>query len=216
MCFAALSPTPWPNTSPTRSRLHHGVPPLHQLCCWILSVDAVGAFDHVSGRARGVTIPASALFARQFYGSESSSVWTDDARTEHVGKLGDPLMPPHDAVAQHDALHHFASALEPSECFFFSMILTSSAPLIAFLPCMARSAMRSGTTGRNPDQGKIRVRNAAVEEPPNIAAFQPDPSSAADIGVGGPNAAAEEAGPGQQQNCIQRLKTMQSTHSVFC
>ena len=71
----------------------------------VLSVDAVGAFDHVSRQARLEGLRSRPQlapllpFARQFYGSESSYVWTDDAGAElevlqaEGGEQGDTLMP---------------------------------------------------------------------------------------------------------------------------
>ena len=164
----------------------------------VLSVDAVGAFDHVSRQAmleglRSRPQLAPLLpFARQFYGSESSYVWTDDAGAEHEvlqaegGEQGDPLMPALYAVAQHPALEAVAAALQPGEgvfAFLDDIYIVCSPERVATLYGVLAAALWDHARVQL-NQGKTRVWNAAGEEPPNLAALQPDPSSATGVWVG--------------------------------
>ena len=96
----------------------------------MLSVDAVGAYDHVSRQAmlEGLrSRPALAPllpFARQFYGSASVYTWLDETGTEHDvlqgdgGEQGDPLMPALFSLAQHAALSEAAAGLQEGEAIF--------------------------------------------------------------------------------------------------
>ena len=82
----------------------------------VLSVDAVGAFDHVSRDAmlggllaRRELHPFSSPSLGDFYSSPSVYTWwDDDSRPRDVsqgeGEQGDPLMPALYALVQHDAL----------------------------------------------------------------------------------------------------------------
>ena len=78
----------------------------------VLSIDAVGTYDHVSRqamleglRSRPALVPLLP-FARQFYGSASSYTWLDDNGGENDvvqgegGEQGDPLMPALYSLAQ--------------------------------------------------------------------------------------------------------------------
>ena len=91
----------------------------------VLSVDGVGAFDHVS-RSSMFSQPAShERFApllpcvRQFYGQASQYLWYDDNGAAHVveqgegGEQGDPLLPGLFALAQHPALQAVARGGPP-------------------------------------------------------------------------------------------------------
>ena len=96
----------------------------------VLSLDGVGAFDHVKRAAffkkleslenLRPLLPVVGLL----YGSESRFLWTDAAGQTHVvrqaegGEQGDPLMPALFALAQHDALVEAASQLNPNERVF--------------------------------------------------------------------------------------------------
>ena len=96
----------------------------------VLSVDAVGAFDHVSRQAmlEGLqTRPALEPllpFARQFYGSRSLYTWLDADGCEHDiaqgegGEQGDPLMPALYSLAVHPALEASAAHLRDGEAVF--------------------------------------------------------------------------------------------------
>ena len=96
----------------------------------VLSLDGVGAFDHVKRAAffkkleslenLRPLLPVVGLL----YGSESRFLWTDAAGQTNVvrqaegGERGDPLMPALLALAQHDALVEAASKLNPNERVF--------------------------------------------------------------------------------------------------
>ena len=96
----------------------------------VLSVDAIGAFDHVSRRAmlEGLrsrpALEPLLPFARQFYGCPSVYTWLDDDGREHDivqgegGEQGDPLMPALYCVAQHAALADVAAGLRDGEAVF--------------------------------------------------------------------------------------------------
>ena len=96
----------------------------------ILSVDAVGAFDHVSrGAMLGALLARRELhsllpFARQFYSSPSVYTWCDDDGCPHEviqgegGEQGDPLMPAFYALVQHDALCDLQGQLRDGEAVF--------------------------------------------------------------------------------------------------
>ncbi len=96
----------------------------------VVSLDGVGAFDHVKRSAffdkllaceelRPLLPLVSAL-----YGSQSRFLWTDDSGEQHVieqgegGEQGCPLMPALFALAQHDALVEASGNLLPSERIF--------------------------------------------------------------------------------------------------
>ena len=131
-------------------------------------------------------------FARQFYGTESSYVWTDDVGAEHEvlqaegGEQGDPLMPALYTVAQHAALRAVAATLQPGEGVFAFLddtyIVCAPERVATLYGNLADALWDHARVQLN--QGKTRVWNAAGEEPPNLAALQPDPSSAADVWVG--------------------------------
>ena len=89
----------------------------------IVSIDGVGAFDHVC-RARmfeqlmsSPTLQGLVLFVRQWYGSASKFVWVDDNGEAHIitqgdgGEQGDALMPALFCLALHPALEHLREVL---------------------------------------------------------------------------------------------------------
>ena len=81
-----------------------------------MSLDGVGAYDHVSRAAflskRAATPKLRSLvpLAMALYGTESRFLWTDENGIVHTiyqgegGEQGDPLMPAFYSLAQHDAL----------------------------------------------------------------------------------------------------------------
>ena len=188
MFFAASSRVPWHSTNCTALRrsppggMHAraGTEALYKLLqvatecnprTTVLSVDAVGAFDHVSRqatleglRSRPQLVPLLP-FARQFYGSESSYVWIGDAGTEHEvlqaegGEQGDPLMPVLYAVASHAALYAVASAPQPGERVLAFLddtyIVCSTCAAARRHPLMGPSPMLFGTT---PGSNSARAR----------------------------------------------------------
>ena len=96
----------------------------------ILSLDAVGAFDHVSrgamlqGLASRPDLAPLLPYAAQWYGSPSQYTWTDAAGyLHHVqqaegGEQGDPLMPALYSIAQHNALAEVHATLRDGESIF--------------------------------------------------------------------------------------------------
>ena len=96
----------------------------------LLSLDGVGAFDHVR-RARFLEKLMATPALQQLvplvhglYGSQSRFLWTDDAGETHDilqaegGEQGDPLMPALFALAQHEALEAASAKLQPDEWLF--------------------------------------------------------------------------------------------------
>ena len=96
-----------------------------ELC--VLSVDGVGAYDHIARQAilQGIHddpgLRPLLPFVRQFYAAASEYLWYDAAGTCHPihqhegGEQGDPLMPGLYAVAVAPSLHDTYRALLPGE-----------------------------------------------------------------------------------------------------
>ena len=119
-------------------------------------------------------------------------MWTDDAGAEHEvlqaegGEQGDPLMPALYVVAPHPALEAVAAALQPGEgvfAFLDEIYIVCSPERVATLYGVLAAALWDHARVQL-NQGETRVWNAAGEEPPNLAALQPDPSSATGVWVG--------------------------------
>ncbi|OLP76330.1 132 kDa protein [Symbiodinium microadriaticum] len=154
----------------------------------VLSVDAVGAFDHVSREAmlsallRHPDLRPLVPFARQFYGTPSSYTWTDDSGRSHViaqgegGEQGDPLMPALYALAQQPALCEVQAQLQDGEAIFAFLddtYVVAPPDRVRTLYDAFRAALwRHARVELN--RGKTRVWNAAGEEPPGIADVQGD------------------------------------------
>ena len=149
----------------------------------ILSVDAVGAFDHVSRRAmlRGL-LERPALrpllpYARQFYAESSSYTWYDDAGHGHRiqqgegGEQGDPLMPALYALAQHPALAELQGQLLPGEAVFAFLddiyVVAEPERVRPLLDALSAALWEHARVRLH--AGKTRIWNAAGEEPPTIA-----------------------------------------------
>ena len=85
----------------------------------ILSVDGVGAFDHISRQAmlQGLCTGANACvpFVRQFYAAPSRFVQAHEIFQPEGGEQGDPLMPAVFALGQHAALAEVQRHLRPDE-----------------------------------------------------------------------------------------------------
>ena len=93
----------------------------------ILSLDGIGAYDHVQRRAMLGKLHATPElqtllpFVRLFYGEASEYLWTDDGGTTHHipqgegGEQGDPLMSALYALGQHDGLEAGARQLHPDD-----------------------------------------------------------------------------------------------------
>ena len=153
----------------------------------VLSVDAVGAYDHVSRQAMCEGLrsrPALAPllpFARQFYGSASVYTWLDETGTEHDvlqgdgGEQGDPLMPALFSLAQHAALSEAAAGLQEGEAIFAFLddtyVVSAPERTVALHGALEDALWRHARIRLN--QGKTRVWNAAGEEPADLACLQP-------------------------------------------
>ena len=93
----------------------------------VFCIDGISAFDSISREAmlialQGLPLGAEALpFVRQFYGSPSRYIWTDDQGTVHSipqgegREQGDAMMPLLYALGQHKALVNIAAQLKESE-----------------------------------------------------------------------------------------------------
>ena len=123
----------------------------------VLSVDAVGAFDHVSREAmlsallRHPDLRPLVPFARQFYLTPSSYTWTDDSGRSHVigqgegGEQGDPLMPALYALAQQPAFCEVQAQLRDGEAIFAFLDDTYVvAPRTGYAQCTTPSALHCG------------------------------------------------------------------------
>ena len=96
----------------------------------VVSLDGVGAFDHVHRAAFLDKLAADPRLepllplVRMLYGSQSRFLWTDAAGTTHEilqgegGEQGCPLMPALFALAQHEGLVAASRNLLPSERLF--------------------------------------------------------------------------------------------------
>ena len=163
----------------------------------ILSVDAVGAFDHASRQAMlGALLAHPELcpllpFARQFYGTPSSYVWVDgQSVTHHVaegegGEQGDPLMPALYALAQQPVLEEVQSQLRDGEAILAYLddtyIVSSPERVCELYEAYRRALWVHARIALNRSK-KTRVWNAAGEEPPGISALQQDLDTAIWVG----------------------------------
>jgi hypothetical protein len=104
----------------------------------LISLDGVGAFDHVERKAMFEKLLAQPSlqslvpYVRTWYGRQSCFLWRDDDGVVHEvlqgegGEQGDPLMPALYALAQHDALVKAQANLhEDDHLFAFLMTCTS-------------------------------------------------------------------------------------------
>ena len=96
----------------------------------VLSIDGVGAFDHVSRACIFEQLEATPElhdlipFVRQWYGGVSKFVWRDDSGSQHVieqrdgGEQGDALMPALFCLALRPALLEIQSRLAAGDRVF--------------------------------------------------------------------------------------------------
>ena len=151
----------------------------------VLSVDAVGAFDHV---ARGAMLDALLAnpelqpllpYARQSYASPRTYTWYDEDGAAHVvhqgegGEQGDPLMP---ALYAHPALHDLHTKLQDGEAVFAFLddVYVVAPPERVRVLYDALAAALWAHARIRLHEGKTRIWNAAGEEPPNIADLAAD------------------------------------------
>ncbi len=153
----------------------------HTKC--ILSIDGIGAFDHVK-RASMLTklyaLPNTRFilpFVRMSYASPTRYRWHDDEGKGHDitqgegGEQGDPLMPLLFALGIHDALEEVSRQLRPDEdlCAFLDDVYALASPeRIRPIYELLQAAMRRHA-GIELHAGKTKVWNRAGECPPNIA-----------------------------------------------
>ena len=146
----------------------------------VLSIDGVGAYDHISRasmlRALSSHAPLAGLFpfAHFFYGQPSRYIYYDERGQGHEvlqgegGEQGDPLMPGLYTLGQHAALLHLHFRLRPDERLYACLddIYVTSTPERT-LPAL-RSAQEELSQHANVQDhlGKTRAWSAAGEEPP--------------------------------------------------
>ena len=99
----------------------------------LLSMDGIGAFDHIKRKAMMEALhtnPELASlfpFVRLFHGKNSKYVWYDDDGLSHEicqgegGEQGDPLMPSFFALGQHAALVQVNATLREGEMLFANL-----------------------------------------------------------------------------------------------
>ena len=153
----------------------------------VLSVDAAGAYDHVS---RGAMLEALHArpelqpllpYARQFYATPSSYTWGDDRGTSHTvsqgegGEQGDPLMPGLYSLAAHAALQEVQAGLRDGEAVFAFL----DDVYVVALPDRVRELYAAVEVALwrhahvQLNRAKTRIWNAAGEEPANIGDLRP-------------------------------------------
>ena len=146
----------------------------------VLSIDGVGAFDHVARRSmlgnlmRQREASAALPFVRLFYGQPSEYLWYDDAGTAHTikqaegGEQGDPLMPALFALGQHPALEAVQGTLRVGEAIFAFLddiyIISPPERVRTLFDATAAALWQHAKIQVN--LGKTRVWNMGGEEPP--------------------------------------------------
>ena len=159
----------------------------------ILSVDGVGAYDHVLRSAMTERLlhmqKARTIlpFVRLSYGSPSSYSWEDDVGTQRTvtqaegGEQGDPLMPLLFSIAIHGALEEVPAHLEDGEqlCAFLDDVYVLCLPnRVAPLFKLLRESL-DRVAGIRLHEGKTRVWNRSGTAPEDIGelgeeAWQPE------------------------------------------
>eukprot|EP00439_Symbiodinium_sp_Y106_P048420 s1891_g6.t1 len=170
-----LPPGPaWVEHAGSLYKLFHTATAL-DACATVLSIDAVGAYDHVSRQAMPEGLrsrPAIAPlipFARQFYGSASVSTWVDENTSEHDVTQSD---------GGEQVLLSAACRLERSRggatsfAFLDDTYVVSGPENTGELHDAVEDTLWSRTRKRL-NQGKTRMWSAASEEPAGLAILQP-------------------------------------------
>ena len=148
----------------------------------ILSVDGVGAYDHVlrftmlERLMHMPTAQAMLPFVRLSYGTPSRYSWVDaDGRQRFVtqaegGEQGDPLMPLLFSIGIHGALEEVASSIERGEqlCAFLDdiYVLCAHHRVVPLFKQLSESLER--VAGIRLHQGKTRVWNAGGIPPEDV------------------------------------------------
>ena len=149
----------------------------------ILSVDGIGAYDHVHRAAmlgRLARMPAARAllpFVRLSYGRPSSYTWCDDAGEQRTvtqaegGEQGDPLMPLLFSIGIQGVLEEVATHLVDGEqlCAFLDDVYLLCEPtrVEPLFKVLEESMLR--IAGIQLHQGKTRAWNPAGVVPDNIA-----------------------------------------------
>ncbi len=177
-----------------------------ELC--ILSIDGVGAFDHIRRAAmlgKLVTLPTArdALpFVRLSYETRTEYVWADEKGDQEIipqgegGEQGDPLMPLLFALGIHDALQDVASRLQPGEdlaAFLDDVYVLCKPDRVRDIYNMLEEAF-GRIAGIQLHTGKTRVWNKSGITPRNIedlggegGAWSPDGVVLLGVPVGTPD-----------------------------
>ena len=146
----------------------------------ILSLDGVGAYDHIRRSAmldKLRTTPALATllpFTKLFYGSPSTYLWTDAAGTTHQvrqgegGEQGDPLMPALYALGQHDGLERAKQQLHEDDFVvaFLDDLYVKTTRERAKAAFDAVAAAVEAHAGVKTNLGKLRAWSRAGGPPP--------------------------------------------------
>ena len=177
----------------------------------VVSVDGIGAYDHVSraamfeGLRRDNRLAGLIPFVRQFYGQESSYLFYDACGRAHDvlqaegGEQGDPLMPGLFAVAIHPALVALVAtqtALRGGErlyAFLDDAYVTCDPERVHATFVALRQALKSHAN-IDLNVGKTRVWNAAGEEPPGLSEWMPPAQDGSPVWVGDPTLPPELQG----------------------
>ena len=153
----------------------------------VLSVDAAGAYDHVSRgamlealHARPELLPRLP-YARQSYATPSSYTWVDDSGTSHTvsqgegGEPGDPLMPGLYSLAAHAALQEVQAGLRDGEAVFAFLddvyVVALPEQVRAWYAAVEVASWRHAQVQLY--RAKTSIWNAAGEEPANIGDLRP-------------------------------------------
>ena len=146
----------------------------------VLSVDGVGAYDHVARQAilhglqRDAGLHPLLPFVRQFYSTPSEYIWYDASGTAHRmlqhegGEQGDPLLPGLFAAAVAPALHQTHQALQPGEAVLAYLddvyLLCPAARTRPLYERLQQALQQEANVSLN--HGKTRIWNADGTPPP--------------------------------------------------
>ena len=144
----------------------------------VLSVDGIGAYDHVLRSAMGrlLQMPAARAilpFVRLSCGAPSSHTWVDGEGQQRTvtqaegGEQGDPLMPLLFSIGVQGALEEVATSLAPKEhlCAFLDDIYLLCHPEGVVPLCKLLSEALARVAGIRLHQGKTKVWNKAGRAP---------------------------------------------------
>ena len=151
----------------------------------LLSIDGVGAFDHIKRKAMMealYTNPDLAPvlpFVRLFYGKDSKYVWYDEEGLPHEicqgegSEQGDPLMPALFALGQHSALLQINATLREGEMLFAyldDIFVLCDPDRVAEIFLQVRHALHHAA-GIQVNLGKTKVWNGAAVKPKDLHIF---------------------------------------------